>query len=613
MLHRLFKGSLIVAVWAVVALAGLVAWYAYDLPRPESLESASRRPSVTLVSEKGVPIATYGDLFAGPVELAQVPPYLVQAIVATEDRRFFSHRGLDPLGIARAMLANLRAGTIRQGGSTITQQLAKNLFLTPERSLRRKVQESLLAFWLESWFSKEQLLTIYLNRVYLGAGTYGVAAAAHKYFGRAAADINLHEAAVLAGLLKAPSRYAPTHDVAAAKQRAAQVLANMAEAGYLTAAEVTAAEAQPIRILPTARDGTGARYFADWVMEGASSQIGTGAGDLVIVTTLDPDWQRLAEDALRRVLADRRGGAGPQAALIALTPDGAIRAMVGGRDYVESPFNRATQAQRQPGSAFKLFVYLAAMEAGFRPDDTFVDGPIEVAGWRPRNYDGRYRGTITLAEALAQSVNTVAVRLAERVGRRQVVAAARRLGVTAPLHTDPSLALGTSEVSLIELTAAYGALAAGGRMVLPHGIVEIREAGGRVLYRRAGSGGGRVIGADAQVALDAMLSGVVDFGTGRAARLDRPVAGKTGTSQDSRDAWFVGYTAEMVAGVWMGFDDGAPMNDVAGGGAPARLWQVFARAALAGRPPRPLPGPATATSAPDHDARSPSPEFRVND
>jgi penicillin-binding protein 1A len=575
---RVLRGLVVLAIWGLVLGGGLVAWYAWDLPDVDALETPSRRPSVTMLDADGKVLATFGDLYGGPVAFQDVPPYLVQAIVATEDRRFFIHRGVDAIGILRAMAANLRAGAVRQGGSTLTQQLAKNLFLTPQRSLKRKVQEALLAFWLEAKFTKTQLFTIYMNRVYLGAGTYGVEAASQRFFGRSARDVSLHQAAVLAGLLKAPTRYAPTRDETASRARARQVLANMVAAGFLSKRDADTAAKEPLGVRDAA--GAGARYFADWLLDRAAGYVGHTGSDLVIRTTLSTRLQGLAEDRVEARLkgegAKRHAG---QAALVALGRDGAIRAMVGGRSYGASQFNRATQARRQPGSAFKLFVYLAALEAGRKPDDIVADRPVTIGGWQPRNYDGRYRGEISLSRALADSVNTAAVRISEAVGRAKVIEAARRLGVTSKLKSHPSLALGASEVSLLELTAAYGVIASGGRAVWPYGIEEIRDSDGSVLYRRAGSGGGRVVDEDVAKALDGMLEGVIAAGTGRAAAIGAEAAGKTGTSQDFRDAWFVGYAGRLVTGVWVGNDDSSPMTRVTGGGLPARLWRDFMKAA----------------------------------
>ena len=578
------------AIWVAVGVGGLVAYYAYDLPDVGDLNAATRRPSVTFLAADGAAFATFGDVYGAAVRLAELPPHLPQAVLATEDRRFFDHPGLDPIGLLRATAANLRAGRIVQGGSTITQQLAKNLFLTPERSLKRKVQEVLMALWLENNFSKEQILTLYLNRVYLGAGTFGVDAAARRYFDRGAGELTLYQSALLAGLLKAPTRYNPLSNPELSQARTRQVLANMVDAGFLEDRHAEAAlRAGPgrLRRLPP-----GGRYFADWVMEQVGAFGGTDGRDLVVATTLDMAVQRRVEAEMEAALANAGKAGVSQGAVVVLSPDGAVRAMIGGRDYNDSQFNRAAQALRQPGSAFKPFIYLAALEAGLSPDDVFDDAPLKIGKWRPGNFTNAYAGPVTLREALAKSINTVAIRVSEQVGRQRVIAAARRLGVTAALPNDASLALGTGEVTLLELTGAYAALANDGAVAWPYGVVEVRDGRGRVLHRRDRAPAGRVLDPVVVGQLNAMLANVITTGTGRAAAIDRPAAGKTGTTQDYRDAWFVGYTADLVAGVWLGNDDGAPMNKVTGSGMPAELWKRIMTAGHAGLPPRPLPGTA---------------------
>ena len=606
----LIKWGATAAVWGVICAAGVVAWYATDLPDVDQALAPTRQPTVRLLAASGAPLAAFGDIHGPAVRLDALPGALVQAVLATEDRRFYGHFGIDPIGLARAVLANLRAGRIVQGASTITQQVAKNLFLTPERTLKRKVQEVLLALWLESRFSKDHILTLYLNRVYLGAGVFGVEAAARRYFGIPARRLSLYQAAMLAGLLKAPSRYNPAHHPDRAARRTARVLANMVAAGAITPAQARAAKGRRSR--PAGADaGRAGRHFADWVMAQVGSYVSPGDRDLVVLTTLDRRLQRRAEALVAAVLSGPGAKAGvSQAAIVVLAPDGAVSAMVGGRDYRASQFNRATQALRQPGSAFKPLVYLAGLESGLSPASRLIDGPVAVGEWRPRNFDGRFRGAVSLRDALARSINTVAVTVAERAGLGRVVAAARRLGLTTPLPASPSLALGAAEVSLIELTAAYGAFANGGIGVWPHGIAEVRAGSGRagrVLYRRAGSGPGRVMQRRHAAAMTDMLAMVVGEGTGRAAALARPAAGKTGTSQDFRDAWFVGYTAQFTAGVWMGNDDGRPMRGVTGGGLPARLWRDIMKAAHQGLATRSLPGrggaPGVAGAPPAYHVR----------
>jgi penicillin-binding protein 1A len=598
------------ALWGLILGGGVIGYFALTLPDTSQLAVAERRPNLTILAADGSAIATYGDLFGRPLMLQQMSPDLPEAVIATEDRRFYSNFGIDPVGMLRAAIADLRAGRIVEGGSTITQQLAKILFLTPERSIARKIRETLLALWLDHRFTKNQILEIYLNRVYLGAGTYGVDAAAHRYFGKSAADLDLYESAVIAGLLKAPSLYSPARDRAAAAMRAGQVLDNMVEAGFITRAREAAAE----------RHGTdwagaghaGSRYFADWIADQVHDFAGAADRDLIVETTLDPRLQQAAEAAIGDMLA--RDGARDrvsQGALVTLTPDGAVRAMVGGRDYGQSQFNRVTEAARQPGSAFKPFVYLAGLEAGLRPDDVFDDAPIRIGNWQPHDYGRRYRGAMTLASALANSVNTIAVRVAETAGIDHVIAVANRLGITSTLPHDASIALGTADVTLLELTAAYAPFANGGDGVIPYGIREIRDRAGNVVYRREGSGPGPVVAPAFVGLMNDMLAGVIADGTGRAAALPQPAAGKTGTTQDYRDAWFIGYTARLITGVWFGNDNDAPMRRVIGGSLPAATWRDFMLTATQGLPAWPLPDTTPATPPASTAAATESPFARL--
>ncbi|MBI1777650.1 MAG: PBP1A family penicillin-binding protein [Proteobacteria bacterium] len=592
-LRRLFgallKWGSVGAIWVVILLGLVIGYEALQLPDTSGLEQSTRKPAIRLAAADGATFASFGEYYGKPIAVAELPKALPDAVIATEDRRFWRHYGVDPLGLARALWVNLAHRGIRQGGSTITQQLAKNLFLTPERSLARKIQELLLAFSLERRFTKDEILTVYLNRVYLGAGAFGVSAAAERYFGKEANELNLYESALIAGLLKAPSRYSPAASPERSRERTRQVLANMVVAGYITQAAAAAAEHLPVGRGNFTMAGAGSRYFADWILDQVGDYVGAPTSDLTVITTIDPVLQRIAEAAVEAALAksgsQRNVG---EAALVALGPDGAVKAMVGGRDYRESQFNRATQALRQPGSAFKPFVYLAGLEAGITAEQIFQDSPFSIGGWSPANFDRRFRGPISVSEAFAQSINTVAVAVSERVGRRRVIEAARRLGITAALEDAPSLALGTSEVTLIELTQAYGAFATGGEGVWAHGIEEIRDAAGQVLYRRSGGGPGRVIEPGPAAEMTRLMTGVIDRGTGRSAKLDRPAAGKTGTSQSFRDALFVGFTADLIAGVWLGNDDGQAMKAVTGGNLPAELWSAFMREADRGRPIKPL-------------------------
>ncbi len=568
------KAAVLCLIWGGVAVAGVLAFYAYDLPDIHEIEGRTRKPAITVLAYDGTRIARFGDYFAKQVHVQDMPKTLVNAVIAVEDRRFYSHFGIDPLGLARAIYTNIRAGHMVQGGSTITQQLAKNLFLTPQRTLRRKMQEMLLAFWLEHEYSKDQILTAYLNRVYLGAGAFGASAAAETYFGKSLSNVNLYESAVLAGLLKAPSRYAPTTDPDAARDRAAVVLTTMIDAGYISEAERQAALAGAGKSAPPNPKFDG-RYFAAWVVEQAGNYADATGQDLVIATTLDPQLQRTAERTISKQLADAakaKKNIG-QAALLTLSPDGAIRAYVGGSDYDESEFDRVTDARRQPGSAFKPFVYLAAILDGLGPNSSVYDGPIAMGDYAPDNYQGKYFGTVAAREALARSLNSVAVQLAEEQGIPKIKRLAQKLGISSPLGNDLSLALGTSEVSLHELTAAYAAIAAGGRLVSPYAINEIRTAAGRVIYRRPPLQAPQVVASGAAGTLASMMQDVLESGgTGTRAAIGRPAAGKTGTTQNYHDAWFIGFTADYITGVWCGNDNNRPMRKITGGAVPAQIW-----------------------------------------
>jgi penicillin-binding protein 1A len=573
------------AIWTGFFALLFLAWCAYDLPGPERLNELKRQPSVLLLAADDSLLASYGDLYGDSVRLADLPPYLPAAVLATEDRRFYDHFGVDLRGVARALYVNIRERDMVQGGSTITQQVAKNLFLTPERSLHRKGQEMLLALWLERTFTKDQILELYLNRVYFGAGTYGVDAAAKKYFGRSARDVTIFQAAMLAGLLKAPSRFNPFNDKALARSRAELVIRNMVAAGQLTEAEANAISESAAPSTSAQASNQIGQHFADWVIDQVSSYVGYADQDLVVQTTLDPALQQQAEATLERVLAEH----GPamkasQGALVSMRPDGAVLAMVGGTDYRGSQFNRATQALRQPGSAFKTFVFLAAFENGFVPGNLFVDGPIRIGKWSPGNYQDKYYGNVTLRDAFARSLNSVAVQLSERVGRGKVIDAAHRLGITEPLDNHPAIALGVSETTLLEMTGAYATFANQGNGVWPFGIERIAARDGTVLYERQGSGPGPVAsGSSVRKMLDVMAA-TVENGTARKAKLDRPVYGKTGTSQNFRDAWFIGLTRDVVAGVWVGNDNNAPMDKVTGGTLPVMIWHDFMAPAVAGAP-----------------------------
>jgi len=585
----LYWGS-VAALWVLIGIGGFIAYYAAGLPNTDGLWSAPAGPSIIVVDAAGQTLATRGAAYSDDLKLKDMSPYLPLAVLAAEDRRFYTHWGIDIFGIMRAAFTNFEEGHVVQGGSTLTQQLAKNVFLSSERTFKRKLQEALLAIWLEWRFSKDEILTLYLNRVYLGAGTYGVDAAAHRYFDKPAKKLSLPEAAIIAGLLKAPSKYAPTNDPQAATKRAGVVLDAMVESGFVTTEARRAAHEERIAFA-RGTQSQGAHYFVDWVLDTLPSFIGPAQGELIVETTLHLPFQRAAERAVSETL-DKEGAAhnAGQGALVAIDSGGAIRAMVGGRAYETAPFNRAVDAQRQPGSAFKPFVYLTAIEHGRTPQSQVLDAPVSYGKWHPANYEPGFKGLVPMQTALALSLNTAAVRIGQSVGREAVIATARRLGITSPIPNDYSIFLGSADVNLLELSGAYLPFATGGDAPVVYGIRRIIRRSGQVLYKHPEAGGARVIAPENAGAMNAMLGSVVDWGTGHAAKLaDRACAGKTGTSSDYRDAWFIGYTADLVAGVWVGNDNNAPMNKVAGGGLPAEIWKAFMSKAGDAYPARPLP------------------------
>ena len=574
----LLRWLLMLFVWGTLGGGAALLWYAWDLPRQEAALAAARRPSLRITDADGHVIATFGDLVGEKLRLSDLPPMLPAAAVAVEDRRFWTHPGIDIVGILRAAAVNIRAGRVVQGGSTITQQVAKNLFLSNARTFHRKVQEVLLTLWLEHSFTKREIIEIWLNRVYLGSGAWGVDAAAHLYFGVSARQLTLWQCAVLAGLPRAPSRFSPRVDPKAAAARGREVLAAMAEAGTITPEQAQAASAQIA--FPARRPNSG--YFADWAAEQAQPLLPEGQ-DAVLRTTLDPRLQSVVETRLAALLAGPGAAAGVgQGAVVVLdAASGAVRAMVGGRDYRASPYNRAVVARRQPGSAFKAFVWLAALESGMRPDDTVLDAPITLGDWSPSNFDGRFRGPITLEEALAESVNTASVRLMQAAGGPAAVAAvAHRLGLTDKLSDSPTLALGTAEVGVLEMASAYAALFDAGLRAPPTGLAAIDADGREVtLFHPPPL---RVVSAAHAAEMVRMMTAVVAHGSGHLAAIaGRAVAGKTGTTQDFRDGWFVGAIgnaagANTVIAVWLGNDDNRPMRNVTGGSLPAQLFREIA-------------------------------------
>jgi penicillin-binding protein 1A len=592
-LSRLIYWGAVLGLWAVIAIAGVLVWVGAHLPSIQSLAIPKRPPTIQIAGMDGSIIATRGEMPGANVALKDLPPYLPKAFIAIEDRRFYSHFGIDPTGIARAAIANLLHRGVSQGGSTLTQQLAKNLFLTQERTLQRKLQEAELALWLERKYAKDEILELYLNRVYFGSGAYGVEAAAQRYFGKSARNVTLAEAAMLAGLVKSPSRLAPNRNPEGAEKRAQVVLTAMADVHFITNAQAQAAIGHPSYAVKPVGAGT-INYVADWIGEVLDDLVGQIDQNIVVETTIDPKLQSVAEAAIIDELAAKSVKFNvTQGALVAMTPDGAVRAMVGGRNYTESQFNRAVTAKRQPGSAFKPFVYLAAVEAGLTPDSVRQDAPLDVKGWKPENYSREYFGPVTLTQALAMSLNTVAVRLGLEIGPANVVRAAHRLGIASKLEANASIALGTSEVSLTELVGAYAPFANGGLAASPHVVNRIRTPEGKVLYARPRDPAARVVDASAVGMMNAMMHETLVTGTARKAEIPGWfAAGKTGTSQDFRDAWFIGYTAHLVTGVWLGNDDNSPTRKATGGGLPVEVWTRFMKAAHQSVAPAPLPGEA---------------------
>ncbi|MFZ4120311.1 MAG: transglycosylase domain-containing protein [Caulobacterales bacterium] len=607
----IWRRATVYAGWGAGGIIALIAIFAFfvtrDMPSTADLWQASDNPSITFVDRNGVVIRREGAQDAPPVDLASLPGYVPEAFVAIEDRRFYSHLGIDFAGLARAAVENLRTGRVVQGGSTITQQLAKNLFLTNERTFRRKAQEFVLALWLEGQFSKEQLMALYLSRVYFGAGAWGIEAASERYFDVPASRLTLSQAAMLAGLVKAPSRLNPAQQEAGARERADVVLAEMARLGMITTAEMAEAKGTALRVARAApNDDLG--YFRDWIDPLLNDVIGTNRGDYIVETTIDIEAQRAAQRvANARLDAEGEERGVSQAALLSLDAQGGVQAMVGGRSYGGSQFNRATQARRQPGSSFKYFIYLAAFERGYTPWTVRVDTPVTYGDWTPGNYDGEFAGPVSLTAAYARSINTVAIQIANEIGGGEVIAAARRLGVDSPLRNYRSLALGSQEMTLLELTEAYGAMAADGRRVSAFGVVRIyRRTGGEsntreLVWEHDATPAPVVIEPQTQRYMNLLMTRAVEGGTGTRARVPgRMIGGKTGTTNDYRDAWFIGYTPGLVTGVWVGNDNYTTTRRVTGGSMPADIWRGYMDVALRDLPTRPLalPGPGDYAEGP---------------
>ena len=566
---------------AALAFVLLVGWLAITAPLSKSLQPIAP-PQLTLLAADGTPIARNGAIVDEPVKVAELPDHVIEPFIAIEDRRFYSHWGVDPRGVARALWTNLTTGRT-QGGSTITQQLAKFTFLTPEQSVTRKAREALIAFWLEAWLTKDEILERYLSNAYFGDNVYGLRAASLHYFYRKPENLKPEQAAMLAGLLQAPSRLAPTNNPRLAERRMRMVLQAMVDTGYLTQQEADALPTPQVDVR-TKNDLPTGTYFADWALPEARRITGMGYSSQTVRTTLDSRLQAAARRAVERAPLGKA-----QVALVAMRPNGEVVAMIGGRDYRASPFNRATQARRQPGSTFKLFVYLAALQQGWKPDDTISNLPIEQGSYRPKNYGDNYSERITLADAFAQSSNVAAVRLFGLVGDEAVIDMARELGVRSPIEEgDPSVALGTSTMTLLELTSAYAGVAANSFPVVPTALPAEEPGWFESLFDGRDS-----LGRDVHEDIEAMLRQAVNRGTGRAAMLSAPNYGKTGTTQDNRDALFVGYAGGLVVGVWIGNDDNTPLPGITGGGLPARIWKDFMQQALGERaaPSRPRPSP----------------------
>jgi penicillin-binding protein 1A len=619
----LILGPLYLAAIGGILLAGIFVYYTATIPNPMALRQKQDAPVVRILARDGSVLAERG-VAAPYIPIDLLPRHLIDAVLAIEDRRFFSHRGVDPAGLGRAMLANLRAGRVVQGGSTITQQLAKNVFLSSQRTLSRKIEELVLALWLELRLSKPDILELYLNRVYFGGGAYGVESAARRFFNKGAQEVTMAEAAVLAGLLKAPSKYSPAWNPSLARERGQDVLAKMVEAGFVSPVDEALNSTSEVRFAEpeVMRGETGVEYAVDAVLDRLPDLIAGNDREIIVETTIDRGLQQRAQQLVHDLLASEgRSMDASQGAMVLLDMEGGINVLVGGQSYGESQFNRALRAKRQPGSAFKPFVYLVALEAGLTPDSIVQDLPVITKGWSPSNDDGRFRGAVTLREGLARSINTVAVRLNMTNGPRKTVEAAQRLGIRSDLRPDASLALGTSEVTLLELTAAYGAFASGGKRIAPHIIRRVRTSSGRVLFQRQPAPPTIVMTERNAGAINDMLNSSLISGTGKRAALPlHPACGKTGTTQEYRDAWFIGYTAHLVGGVWIGNDDRHPMNRVMGGNLPARLWHAVMMLAHEGRAPTALPGtvptaplaPAAPVPGPRAAAETPAPADSID-
>lgn len=556
----------------LLVLSSYIVYCFLSMPDINEAVSRTRKPSAIIIAESGHEIASYGGVYSEVILAQDLPDYVRDAVVSTEDRRFYSHFGFDIISFTRAMSINLYHRRYAQGGSTISQQVAKNLFLTNQKNIKRKVQELLMAFWLENKFSKDQILTLYLNRVYMGGGAYGIEAASHKYFQKSAKHINLLEASILAGLLKAPSHYNPMASKKRALARAEVVLQNMVNTKKISLAEKQLALQMPLGNKKSqAIDG--GKYFADWVYAETNAHLGEREDDINVYTTLDKEIQTAAERILREEIAKNRKNNVSNGAIVVLDMQGSVKAMVGGINYEKSQFNRAVQALRQSGSAFKTFVYLQALQNGYKPDDIIEDMPLSIDGWKPENADKKYYGKVSLNEAFRRSLNLATVNLAESLSRKDIIKLAQKLGVSSELTNNPSLSLGSSAVRVLDMAVAYSAIANGGFATWPHAINEIYSKDGYLLYTKDEYQPRRILAEKDVTEITKMLEDVINSGTGKKAKLPFFAAGKTGTSQDYRDAWFVGFSKDYVVAVWVGNDDNSPMNKISGAGLPAEIWQ----------------------------------------
>jgi len=575
---RVLAWGLALGVAAVLALGVAVFVAAQSLPGFQALKSQAQGQMIVVRARDGQEIVSIGPSFGKWLPIAQIPATMKDAMISVEDRRYYDHYGVDPVGILRSLMVRVQSGRWRQGGSTITQQLARNVFLNNNRTFTRKAREAVLAIALETKFSKDQLLELYLNKVYFGGGAYGIDSASRKFFGHPGSELTLPEAAIIAGLVKAPSRYSPTADKVAAVSRAKVVLETMQDAGAIGAAEASSADFAGVRFAAESGQNS-VRYFTDWALPQLDMLVPDNNEPIEVWTTLDIDAQRAATDSVAK-----NAPKGAQGALVSMDRDGAVLAMVGGTDYVTSNYNRAVNAVRQPGSAWKLFVYLAALEAGYKPDDAVVDEPVTIQGWSPHNDGRNYAGKIDVRTAFAYSKNTVAAQLGNEVGFSAVAGMARRFGISTPVNTMPSMVLGTSDVRLIDMTRAFAAVSAKGTAVEPYGISKVATTDGRVLYEHRSAPGQQLVPDYVAAGITDLLQTAVNIGTGRAAQIGRPVAGKTGTTSSNKDGWFIGFSSGITTGVWMGRDDAKPIPGLMGGTAPARAFSQYMRVATARRP-----------------------------